>query len=144
MGKPETNSRSGSSMVEFAMLVPWFLFLFVGILDMGFYNYALITAQSAARTAALWTSASSSNSTDAWDACTAVYDQLTSNINLTSATTCTSPSLITMTLANTNGPDGNLASTVTIQFNTATFIPIPGILPANIPVVRKAQMLIGR
>ena len=40
--------RTGSSVVEFAFLVPWFVFLFVGVLDMGYYNYALITAQSAA------------------------------------------------------------------------------------------------
>jgi hypothetical protein len=33
---------------------------------------------------------------------------------------------------------------VTIQFTSATLIPIPGLLPANIPVVRTARMLIGR
>jgi Flp pilus assembly protein TadG len=137
--------RTGSSAVEFALLVPWFIFLFVGVLDLGYYNYALITAQSAARTAALFTSSSASASTQTADVvCTYVYDQLTSNINLSGATTCTGTSPITLTNSVANGPDGNSASTVTIQFTSATLIPIPGLLPANIPVARTAQMIIGR
>jgi Flp pilus assembly protein TadG len=136
--------QRGSSVVEFAFIVPWFVFLFVGILDLGYYNYALITAQSAARTAVLYTSSSQSASADATEACEYVYDQLTSNINLSGATTCVSPSPISLTATAATGPDGNQASTVTIQFTSATLIPIPGLLPANIPVVRTAWMLIGR
>jgi Flp pilus assembly protein TadG len=138
--------RTGSSVVEFAFLVPWFVFLFVGVLDMGYYNYALITAQSAARTAALWTSSSVGASTQPDQACLYVYDQLTSNINLTGATTCSGTSPISLTTSVDTGPDGTpaSASTVTVQFTSATLIPIPGLLPANIPVVRTAQMMIGR
>jgi Flp pilus assembly protein TadG len=137
-------NRTGSSAVEFAFLVPWFIFLFVGVLDLGYYNYALITAQSAARTAALFTSSSTSASTQTNQACAYVYDQLTSNINLTGATTCDSPSPISLTTSVGTGPDSNQASTVTVQFTSATLIPIPGVLPASIPVVRQAVMLIGR
>jgi Flp pilus assembly protein TadG len=136
--------ESGSSAVEFAFLVPWFVFLFVGILDTGYYMYALISAQSAARTAVLFTSSSTSASTQSTVACSYVYDQLTSNINLTAATTCVSPSPITLTTTVGTGPDGNSASTVTVQFTSATLIPIPGVLPATIPVSRTAEMLIGR
>jgi Flp pilus assembly protein TadG len=137
-------SKKGSSAVEFAILVPWFVFLFIGILDMGYYNYALITAQSAARTAVLFTSSSTSASTQTAAACSYVYDQLTMNINLMGATTCSSPSPISLTTSVGVGPDGNQASTVTIQFTSATLIPIPGLLPANVPIVRTAQMMIGR
>jgi Flp pilus assembly protein TadG len=136
--------RTGSSAVEFAFLVPWFVFLFVGVLDLGYYNYALITAQSAARTAALFTSSSLSASTQTDQACTYVYDQLTSNINLSGATTCTGTSPISLTTSVGLGPDGNSASTVTVQFTSATLIPIPALLPANFPVARTAQMMIGR
>jgi hypothetical protein len=111
---------------------------------MGYYNYALITAQSAARTAALFTSSSTSASTQSTLACSYVYDQLTSNINLSGSTTCVSPSPITLTTSVGNGPDGKSASTVQVQFTSATLIPIPGLIPASIPVVRTAQMLIGR
>ena len=137
-------SKKGSSAVEFAFVTPWFIFLFVGILDLGFYNYALITAQSAARTAVLYTSSSTSASTDSVQACAYVYDQLTSNINLTGQTTCSGASPISLTTAVGTGPDGNSASTVTVQFTSATLIPIPLIMPAHIPVVRTAEMLIGR
>jgi microcystin-dependent protein len=113
-------------------------------LDLGFYNYALITAQSAARTAVLYTSSSTSASTDSTVACSYVYDQLTSNINLAGQTTCSGTSPISLATSVGTGPDGNSASTVTISFTSAIFIPIPGILPASIPVVRTAQMLIGR
>jgi Flp pilus assembly protein TadG len=136
--------KKGSSAVEFAFITPWFIFLFVGILDLGFYNYALITAQSAARTAVLYTSSSTSASTDSTQACAYVYDQLTSNINLTGQTTCSGSSPISLTTTVGTGPDGNSASTVTVQFTTATLIPIPLILPASIPVVRTAEMMIGR
>jgi Flp pilus assembly protein TadG len=138
------NKKSGSSTVEFAFLAPWFIFLFVGVLDMGYYSYALVTAQSAARTAVLFTSSSTSASTQSTLACSYVYDQLTSNINLTGATTCVSPSPISLATSVGSGPDGNSASTVTVQFNTATLIPIPGLIPANITVVRTAEMMIGR
>ena len=133
----------GSSVVEFAFLTPWFVFLFVGILDMGYYNYALITAQSAARTAVLYTSSNTSPApTDATTACTYVYDQLTSNINLNGATDCNGTSPITLTATQISGPDGNPAANVVIQFTSPLMIPIPGILPASFSVVRSATMLI--
>jgi hypothetical protein len=125
--------------------MPWFVFLFIGVLDLGFYDYALITAQSAARTAVLFTSSSTSASTQSDLACSYVIDQLTSNINLSGSTTCVSPSPISLTTSvNNSGPDGNPASTVTIQFTSALMIPIPGLLPAQVPIVRTAQMIIGR
>jgi Flp pilus assembly protein TadG len=136
--------RSGSSVVEFAFILPWFVFLFVGVLDLGFYNYALITAQSAARTAALFTSSSTSASTQADLACSYVYDQLTSNINLSGSTTCVSPSPISLTTSVDSNTDGNAASTVTIQFTSPLMIPIPGVLPAQVTIARKATMMIGR
>ena len=46
--------QSGSSIVEVALLSPWIFFLFVGIFDFGFYAYAAICTQNAARAAAFW------------------------------------------------------------------------------------------
>jgi Flp pilus assembly protein TadG len=45
--------EGGSSIVEVALLAPWIFFLFVGIFDFGFYSYAAICTQSAARVVAL-------------------------------------------------------------------------------------------
>lgn len=136
--------RQGSSIIEFALIMPWFVFLFVGVLDLGFYTYALITAQSAARTAVLFTSSSTSASTQSDLACSHVIDQLTPNINLSGSSTCGGTSPITLTTSVASTTDGHPSSTVTVQFTSPLMIPIPGILPAHVPIVRTAQMIIGR
>ena len=53
------SSRKGNNIIEFAILAPWYIFLTVGAFDMGIYNYSLIGVQNAARTVALYCSASS-------------------------------------------------------------------------------------
>lgn len=45
--------EQGGSIVEVALLAPWIFFLFVGIFDFGFYAYAAICTQNAARAVAL-------------------------------------------------------------------------------------------
>jgi Flp pilus assembly protein TadG len=50
------HDERGHAMLEAALLLPWVLFLFVGAFDLGFYNYALISTQNAARVAAWYTS----------------------------------------------------------------------------------------
>src|SRR5437016_4005677 len=47
------NRQKGSAVVETALLIPWLFFLFVGVLDIGFYSYASICTQNAARAAAI-------------------------------------------------------------------------------------------
>src|SRR5437016_4476504 len=47
------NRQKGSAIVETAFLIPWLFFLFVGVLDIGFFSYASICTQNAARAAAL-------------------------------------------------------------------------------------------
>src|SRR4051794_23132733 len=46
-------SERGGSLVEIALMCPWLFLLMVGVLDMGFYSYAAINTQNAARAAAL-------------------------------------------------------------------------------------------
>src|SRR3984957_15436190 len=54
--------EAGSSIVEVALLAPWIFFLFVGIFDFGFYAYAAICTQNAARVVAL----SAAHTATAW------------------------------------------------------------------------------
>src|SRR5579862_8621865 len=49
-------NKKGSAVVEAALMMPWLAFLFVGVLDFGFYAYAAICTQNAARAAAARTS----------------------------------------------------------------------------------------
>src|SRR6185295_11177579 len=45
--------EKGSALIEMAFMMPWIAFLFVGVLDMGFYSYAAIATQNAARAMAI-------------------------------------------------------------------------------------------
>ena len=67
--------ESGNSIVEVALLAPWIFFLFVGIFDLGFYAYAVICTENAARAAALQT-ASSAGAQSVANACSAAWDEL--------------------------------------------------------------------
>ncbi len=121
------NRRRGGSTIEFALLSPWVLFLFVGALDFGFYNYALISVQSATRVAVLHTSTDASTAADSTGACTYVLGELKSLPNVgSSMSTCSSP--VTVTASAVTGPDGAGASQVTVTYTTLLMIPIPGFL----------------
>jgi len=43
----------GSAVVEAALMMPWLAFLFMGVFDFGFYAYASICTQNAARAVAV-------------------------------------------------------------------------------------------
>lgn len=68
--------RSGNALVEVTLLAPWIFFLFVGVLDFGFYAYSFISTENAARAAALYTSQSKTAASDQADACTLVLAEL--------------------------------------------------------------------
>src|SRR5260370_41507229 len=44
--------QRGNAIIEASLLAPWMLFLFVGVLDLGFYTHAAIATENAARVAA--------------------------------------------------------------------------------------------
>jgi hypothetical protein len=46
--------RRGSAAVEVALMMPWLAFLFVGVLDFGFYAYEAISVENAVRAAAVY------------------------------------------------------------------------------------------
>src|SRR5215471_3378731 len=68
--------RRGSALVELTLIAPWFLFLFVGVVDMGFYTYSLIAVENAARVAAEYTSKNSALAGNTDAACTKVRAEL--------------------------------------------------------------------
>ena len=50
--------NGGNAVIEVALMAPWIFFLFVGVLDFGFYAYSFISVENAARAAVLLTSQS--------------------------------------------------------------------------------------
>lgn len=125
--------------MEAALLIPFLLFLFVGVFDMGFYAYALISTQSAARVAAMYTSTSSSTAADSATACTLALGELNDMPNLNGVSTCAALPL-TVTATAVSGPDGANASQVVVTYQTVQLVPIPGLLSGRYTFSRTAQM----
>jgi Flp pilus assembly protein TadG len=112
-----TRRRRGNSIIEFSLLMPWYVFLFVAAFDYGFFSYSLIATQAAVREAVLYCSASSaspctdsSNSTQ----CGYALDQLRMLPNVgsgllacgtgTTVTTSAPVAVSTSVLSSSSGP----------------------------------------
>ena len=127
--------------MEFALLMPWYVFLFVGAFDFGFYSYALISAETAARVSAMYSSASPSAAADSLTACSYSLDQLRNMPNIgSSLTTCTASPLVVTATYVASGPDGGAATSVTVTYTTPQLIPIPGLLPGILTINRTVEM----
>ena len=98
-----TANRRGNNLIEFSFIVPWYIFLFVGTFDYGFFAYSLISTQNAARVGAYYCSTNSSTKSDATTACGYALDQLRNMPNVGSGvTTCGGSSPVTVTATATS------------------------------------------
>lgn len=138
----QDTQRRGSNMIEFCLFLPWYIFLFVGAYDFGFYNYSLIATENAAHAAALVAAQSTTNQTDSTTACSYALDSLRNLPNVGSGVTTCNGSPVTVTAASVTSPDGTgaAATQVTVTYKTPTLIPIPGILPSSLTITRSVQM----
>lgn len=120
-------------MIEISLLAPWIFLLFAGVFDFGFYAYALVATQNAARVAALYTASDRDAAGDDTTACYYALSELKSLPNAkTLAPPCpTSPGAITdafpvaVNAERIVGVDGELASQVTVTYRTVPLIPLP-------------------
>lgn len=128
-----TKRERGSALVEFVVIFPMLFFCLLGAVDMGFYCYALIAVQNAARAVALFAS-SSTGSGDYANACGYVLANLKSMPNLQQIASCSSLPL-KLTITSISGPDGNPATQVTISYQTVHLIPVYQ-LPGQITITR--------
>jgi Flp pilus assembly protein TadG len=143
--KPQRERRRGNSIIEFSLLCPWYLFLFVGSFDMGLYSYALISVENAARVTAI--ACASGASACAWtsatipQACPLALDQL-KNLPNAPASCATTPTPLsgTVTYTTSGGPDGGPTITVTVKYAMPTLVGIPNLLPGTYTVVRAVEM----
>src|SRR5580658_9334358 len=95
MNKRRKSQRGGSAL-EMALMLPWYLFLFVGTYDWGFYAHALISTEAAARVAVLYTSQSASTAANQATACILANEEMriVPNISGTGTPTCSASPLI--------------------------------------------------
>ena len=139
---PHSRLRGGSAL-EMALLMPWYIFLFVGAYDWGFYAHALISTEAAARAAALWTSQNSTTASNQTMACTYAANELKISSNIPTSTNCQDGSgvvlIVSANLVN-SGADGQPATSVTVKYQTIGLIPIPLVLNKQFWIQRTVQM----
>ena len=136
--------RRGNSIVEVTLMLPFIIFLFIAVFDFGFYAYALISVENAARVAALHASSSPAAARDPDGACTHVVEELQFMPNVgmdpllttctCAGTTCTSGPIRVKTelLLALACPDGGAAthcSKVTVTYTTVKLFPLPILNP---------------
>jgi len=144
-------SERGNAIIEVSLMLPWILFLFVGVLDFGFYSYAAICTQNAARVAALANAYSSSAASDASGACAIVLQEMNGLPNAQTLTSCGSGACpatpgfvnaahpIAVTACPVSGPDGSSAAAVTVSYLSIPLIPIPGVVMGQLTITRTAE-----
>jgi Flp pilus assembly protein TadG len=132
--------RRGGSVLEMAMLMPWYVFLFVGAFDWGYYAHALISTETAARTAALYTSTSATTAVDQSTACLYALNELKISSNVPATSTCNADPIVVTATKVTSGADGQAAASVTVSYHTVSLIPIPLLLDKQFWIVQTVQM----
>lgn len=129
----------GNAVIEVSLLAPWILFLLVGVLDFGFYSYAAITTENAARIAAQYGAAGTSTAGDSAGACPYVLQEALALPGINSSMNCQSLPLV-VTVTPVTGPDGTAASLASVTYQTMPMIPIPGILQGQLTLTRSVEM----
>jgi len=137
-------SRRGGSAFEMALLMPWYVYFFVGALDWGFFSHALISTASAARTVALYASTDANHTatttTNTTNTCNLALEELRfANNDGSGLTTCTALPVI-LSYSAVTGTDGQPATSVTLQYQTLKMIPIPGLLGNQFTFQRTVQV----
>jgi len=140
------NRVRGQAIVEVALMLPWLFFLFIGVLSFGFFTYAAICAQNAARSAALANAAGVG--ADNSGACTIALNEMNSLPNTRSIISCNvgacpaTPGVVTgsqplaVTSCAVAGPDGLPAVRVMVTYRTTQMVPIPGALADKFDITR--------
>jgi len=137
----------GNAIVEVALLAPFIFFLFVGVLDFGFYSYAIISTQNAARAAALHNSISkaAANGDPDGSACALVLRELKWAPNVRDLAVCTAPPVQAgfKFVPASASADGHDAAQVSVTYQTVTMIPIPNVITNQLTITRTVQMRIN-
>jgi len=131
--KHSRDVRNGHAVVEMALLAPWIFFLFMAVVDVGFYCYAAINTENAARTAALYTASAPSLTTQA-AACSLVTQDMWMLRTIaagTYAAGCASGPLVVTVPgtppASIDGVAGQTDAVVTVTFQMVPMFPVPGL-----------------
>lgn len=136
------NGERGQSAIEATLMAPWIFLLFLGIFNLGFFGYSIISVENAARVGVLY--GSEDPGVPASEICKPVANELSMlpNIGATylSSGTCTSlPLNITYsTITAANSADGEPAVRLAVTYESIPLFPIPG-LTGRINITRAVE-----
>ena len=139
------NRRRGHAVIEVALMSPWILLLFIAIFNFGFYSYAAIATQNAARIAVLATAAVGGNAGSQSTACQHAVTEMSMLPNIASIAsthTCTSLPLI-VTATPFNDAEGMPASRVAVTYQSVQLFPLPYMM-GRMTLTRVAEMRVYR
>jgi TadE-like protein len=135
-------TQNGHSVIELALMAPWIFFLFMAVLDVGFYMYAAINTENAARNAVMYTASSRGSAADQATACTYALQELGAFPFPGARPTSCSAAPLVVTANQIASLDGEAApvyaSSVTVTVTTLPMIPIPGLI-GQLVIQRTAQ-----
>jgi Flp pilus assembly protein TadG len=151
-GKRKNRGRAGgNAVIEVSLMVPWFLFLFLGVFDFGFYAYALIATENATRAAAVYLSSSYALAqqeaatpapASSPGACQVVLGEMRIMPNVgNSVTNCNALPVQVQVAPPLLQPDNSYSTRVTVTYRTVQLFPIPG-LTGRLTINRSAEMRI--
>jgi Flp pilus assembly protein TadG len=123
--------ENGNSIIEFCLVLPWFVLLFTGVLDFGFYTVGLIGVQNATRVAALHASANSTTAADQSGACALAIEELRAlpNIGSSFSSSC-SAAPITLSTAYCDGSTACSGSATSVDGGPAAYVTVAYQLPS--------------
>ena len=136
--KRSPRRHQGQALVEITLLAPLLFLLFIGALDFGFYAYAIIATENAARVAVMQTSKNTLTQANSTLACGYALTELNTLPNTRSLSVCSSLPVI-VSAGSVVDDDGASASLVSVTYQTIQMIPIPG-LTGRVTLTRTAQM----
>lgn len=136
-----SNPRRGHAIVELALMCPWILLLFMGLFDFGFYAYAAISTQNAARAAVLVTAGSDATAASQSTACLYVREELRYMTNYSSLPAGCGALPLLVQATQVVGPDGEDASRVQVSYRTVQMFTLP-FFPGQMTITRTAEMRI--
>jgi Flp pilus assembly protein TadG len=142
LAKTRKDKRRGHAMVEVALMSPWLFLLFMGVFDVGFYCYAAICTQNAARAGALHTSSGIALAGDSTNACRYALAEMSRIPNAASLTSCTSLPVVVNAQC-IPGCAAPTSSRVTVTYRTQQLIPIP-FLTSQLTIQRAVEMAVDQ
>jgi hypothetical protein len=131
-------------VVEAAFLLPMLVFTFMGVFDIGFFCWAQVATQNAARAIALYAAGEYAKSITPSSsvACGYALEALRTAPNVGNSLSACSAAPLEVTVSSVNGPYGAQSARATVVYRTITLLPVPGMISGQITISRTAEMRI--